>query len=201
MCLILPPSLPLSLSPSLPLSPSLSPSSMSDSDGESYEVIDGRLSPSVRGRGIQNKRHIMSRDQRKSSSHSPAPRVGDIDFRPPYPTPKCQSLRSSGSLSTSASSQLTYDRITLSPVVPDYETTSSSCSPPPLPLSSSIPNGHGSLPDTPPPLPPLNSSQKWKYNRYSLLSLLMIIIVNGSLGILYQNIVLLICVSFICYLR
>ena len=165
-------SLPLSLFPSL--SPSLSPSlplplsSMSDSDGESYEVIDGRLSPSVRGRGIQSNRHIMSRDQRKSSSRPPASRVGDIDFRPPYPTPKSQSLRSSSSLSTSASSQLTYDRITLSPVVPDYETTSSSCSPPPLPLSSSVSNGHGSLPDTPPPLPPLNSSQKWKYNRYSV---------------------------------
>lgn len=134
---------------------------MSDSDSESYEVIDDRLSPSVRGGSVHSKNRLMSRDQRKSSSRSPAPPVGDIDFRPPYPTPKpnSQSHRSSG-VST-GSSQLTYDRITISPVVPDYETTSSSCSPPPIPYSTSQPA------DIPPPLPPLNSSshQKKKFNR------------------------------------
>ena len=125
---------------------------MSDSDSESYEVIDGRFSPAVRN--IPNKRRAMTHTgfvDRKSSSNSPVP--PDIDSRPPYPTPKLQTFRPSN-----GPSNLTYDRITLSPVVPDYEVTSSS---PPHVFNGSIsPNS-----TTPPPLPPFNQKKR-QPNRY-----------------------------------
>lgn len=124
---------------------------MSDSDSESYEVIDGRFSPSVRGK-ILEKRRAMTYNgfvdmSRKSSSSSPVP--PDIDTRPPCPTPKLQSFRQGN-----GPSSLTYDRITLSPVVPDYEVTSSS--PPRQLLTGSISPSS----TTPPPLPPPNFNQK-----------------------------------------
>lgn len=125
---------------------------MSDSDGESYEVIDERFSPSAKT--LHDRRRLLH-DQRKSSSRSPVP--NDIDFRPPYPVPKSHVVRSAAGIhSNGVSSNLTYDRITVSPVVPDYETTSSS-SPPRS-------NGHSSI-DTPPPLPPLNIKKR-SNNRY-----------------------------------
>lgn len=125
-----------------------SASNMSQSDNESYEVIDGRYSPKVH-RLVSDKRRAMTHtgftDTRKSSSCSPIPQ--DIDFRPPYPTPKSQAVRSP-SIQT-GSSYLTYDRITLSPVAPDYEVTSTS-----PPRQNGYHNSPSPLSDTPPPLPP-----------------------------------------------
>ena len=123
---------------------------MSDSDSESYEVIDERFSPPARNFTPKPRSftHTGMVNTRRSSSHSPVPL--DIDSRPPFPIPKSAIWGGQNN-----SGFLTYDRITVSPVAPDYETTSSS---PPRHLS----NGHLHSPNgfNPPPLPPINPHRK-----------------------------------------
>ena len=123
---------------------------MDDSDSECYEQLDESISPSNSSYvpKARSATHTGVGDSWRSTSHSPIPY--DIDKRPPYPVPKTTTK-----LLGEGNSYLTYDRITVSPVAPDYEM--SSISPPRA--SYSFPSS-GIQKENKPPLPPINPNRK-----------------------------------------
>ncbi len=121
---------------------------MSDSDDDCYEQVNESLSPPSTSHPIKPRSNTSAglplMDSRKTGSRrSTLPH--DIDNRPPCPIPKSALL---------PGNQLSYDRITVSPVAPDYEMSSAS---PPRTQSISIGGHHR---DNRPPLPPINPYRK-----------------------------------------
>ena len=91
---------------------------MSDSDGDCYENLGESFSPPTHKFSLKPRSmtHTGVNDQWKSNSHVPP----NIDKRPPYPVPKTARLIGE------TPGLLNYDRITVSPVAPDYELSSAS---------------------------------------------------------------------------